>query len=206
MTKIESILTSDDDEEEIKVERRRKLQKLTPSYQRKLEKVKKRSDFRNNNLDPKSSIGKRYITETVIKNYLGIKTCFDITGNITKKGKGYNMVDTEEWGLICVKMSTLTKNGEAKGWHFGTEKNKKVDFFFCVGYDEKRENIMSFLIVPNEDCVSMLDGLWIPLNTTCKWDAFREGEKEIKKLNDIFHSLKLEDCPILRSGKVEQEM
>jgi hypothetical protein len=193
-----SLLDDDSDEEEIRIERRRKSQKKTPSYKKRIEKIKEKSDFRNNNLDPNSSIGKRYITETVIKKYLGLKTCLDKTGNITKKGLGYNIVDTEEWGTICVKSAKLSKRGESIGWHFGIEKNKKSDFFFCIGYDKKRENIMMFLIIPNEDRVSVLDGLWVPTDGRCKWDAFRESKEEVKKLDDIFHSLRLEDCPILR--------
>ena len=90
-----------------------------------------------------------------------------------------------------------------KEWYFGIDKNKKVDFFFCIGYDEKRENIISFLIIPNEDNVNKLNSIHVPLNARGKWDVFKESEEEVKKLNDIFHSLKLSDCPILRSEKVE---
>lgn len=155
---------------------------------------KKKADCRNGNLDPKGKMGKGYITEVLVAKKLGIKTCFDVTGNF--KYPGYDILEHKDYGKINVKCSTLLHNG----YHnFSTNKNKKPDFFFCIGYDEEMKHVMSVYIILNGDDVNTLSSISIPYHNSSIWDKFKESEEEVKKWDELFHTMKLENCPVLRS-------
>jgi len=185
-----SILTSDDDEEEVKKERRRK-------YVNKYN--KKYADCRNGNLDPNSSSGKGYTTEVLVAKFLGIWTCFDLT-DIFNYPK-YDMLEHKDWGIIDVKGSSLLLYNNSLRWLFCTCRNTKPDFFFCIGYDKNMKRVINVYIIPNEEYVSKLMSISIPYNSTSKWDNFKESEEEVKKWDDLFHTMKLENCPVLRGGQ-----
>ena len=108
------------------------------------------------------------------------------------------MIENDDWGIIDVKGSSLSYSGGLLYWCFYIGKNTKPDFFFNVGYDEYMKHVEGFYIVPNEDYVSKLGSIWTPYRGNSKWNIFREGEKEVRKLDRPFHTLKLEDCPVLR--------
>lgn len=157
-----------------------------------------RTDCRFGNLDPKSSVGKGYISEAIVAKFLNIKTCFDITGNFNYPG--YDLLEHEDWGLINVKSSTLLIDNVHR---FGIRRSIKPDFFFCIGYDENRKHIIAIYIIPNEDFVSKSVGITIPFDSDVwlRWYDFRESDSGIKEWDELFHSLKLDDCSVLRSGK-----
>lgn len=163
------------------------------------ERQKKKTDCRNNNLDPRCPLGKGYITEVLVAKKLGIKTCFDVTGNF--KYSGYDILEHKNWGKINVKGSLLSYNGDQIYHYFNTNKNTKSDFFFCIGYDYEMKHIISIYIIPNNDYVSTLNGITIPYDSNSKWNKFKENEKEIEKWDCLLHSMKLENCTVLRSGK-----
>lgn len=160
---------------------------------------KKRTDCRNNNLDPDSAAGKGYISEVLVSKFLGIKSCFDLTGNFNYPK--YDMLEHEDWGLINVKGSKLLVNGCSLCHQFSTNKNRKPDFFFCIGYNKNRKHVMSVYIIPNEDYVNKLTRLYIPYNRKSKWDVFKESEEEVNMWDNIFHGMKLENCPVLRTNQ-----
>lgn len=160
---------------------------------------------RNKDLDPKSNSGKGYISEALVAKFLGIKTCFDITGNFNHPS--HDLLEHEDWGMINVKSSSLMlkKNSvnvfcEYHGFHpYG---NRKCDFFFLIGYDEERKHVIAVYIIPNEEYISRLISANIPFDSGSKWDIFKESEEEVKKWDELFHTMKLEDCPVLRSDKL----
>ena len=194
------VLSSDDDEEEIRRERR----KNSSSYKRLLDKYKEKADFRNENLDPRSPIGKGYITKSLVARYLGVDSCFDITGELV--GFDYDMFEHEDWGNISVKGSLLIHSKRGfRGHYFNILKNDEIDFFFNIGYDEEMKNVIRFFIVPNDDYISKLDGIYVPYHLNSKWAIFKESEEEVEKLNEIFHSMKMESCPILRKEEKDKK-
>lgn len=158
---------------------------------------KSNADCRNKNLDPDSSAGKGYITEVLVAKFLGIKTCFEITGNFNHKA--FDIYEHEDWGRINVKGSSLLYDCDGHlTWFFNKKKSVIPDFFFCIGYDKDMKNVESVHIIPNGDDVCNLTYLFIPKDICSKWYIFKESEEGIKKWNELFHTLKLEDCPVLR--------
>ena len=178
-------------------------QKYNPnSYHNKL---KLEADCRNNNLDPYSRPGKGYITATLVKKFLGIEDCFDITGNFNYRG--YDMIEHEDWGLIDAKGSSLLSNGQCNYvYHsFNINKNKKADFFFCIGYGMSRKHVLVVLIIPNETNIGKLQTLMVPYDRESKYSEYNENEKEVKKWDDLFHTMKLNSCSVLRNNFVKIE-
>jgi hypothetical protein len=154
-------------------------------------------------LDPKSESGKEYISEALVAKFLGIKTCFDITGNFCHNG--YDVFEHEDWGLVNVKSSSLMPqnnvNNHCRYHAFNTRRNSKCDFHFCIGYDEERKHVVAVYIVPNEDYVNKLVSIRAPFDIYSKWDVFKENGEEVKKWDELFHTMKLDDCPVLRYDK-----
>lgn len=159
------------------------------------EKIKLGRDCRNKNLDPDSKTGFGYTNEILVAKFLGIKTCFDITGNFNYPK--YDLLEHDDWGLINAKGSKLYENGHHQ---FTTNKNIKPDFFFCIGYDEYRRHVLKVYIVPNDDHISKLHALPILMNGS----KYRWFEEDSKPWDDIFHTLKLENCPVLRPRKMRK--
>lgn len=153
------------------------------------------ADCRNKNLDPDSAAGKGYITEVLVAKFLGINTCFDITGNFNHKA--FDMYEDKNWGIIDAKGSILYNRRDNCYFHyFNTEKNDIPDFFFCVGYDEDMTHVDRTYIIPNEEYINKLYGIYILRDGYSKYHIFRENEKP---WDDLFHTLKLDNCPVLRN-------
>ena len=129
----------------------------------------------------------------MVKGFLGIDDCFDITGNFCYPE--YDMIEHEDWGLIDVKGSSLLIHDGYLCHNFGTNKNKKADFFFCIGYDKNRKHVIAIYLIPNEKNISKLGGITVFYNGNSK---YKESEEEVNKWDDLFHSLKLDNCPVLR--------
>jgi hypothetical protein len=60
---------------------------------------------------------------------------------------------------------------------------------------------MEVFIIPNGDDVSKLNTITAPYNGNSKWNVFKENEEEVKKWDSVFHTLKLDNCPVLRKIK-----
>jgi hypothetical protein len=134
----------------------------------------------------------------LVKKFLGIEDCFDITENFNYPG--YDLIEHEDWGKIDAKGSSLLTEKRTLGLHhrFSTHKNKKADFFFCIGYDEDRKHVLVVYIIPNDVDISKLDAIYVPYNGSSKYNIYKESEEEIKKWDDVFHTMKLDNCPVLR--------
>lgn len=147
------------------------------------------ADCRNKNLDPDSVAGIGYMTEALVAKFLDIKTCFDLTGKFNHRT--FDMYEHDDYGKIDVKGSSFTGNS----WCLHINRNKKCDFFFCICYDKDRKHIIRVYIFPNEEYISGNVQLYINLDDI-DYDFFREDEKP---WDDLFHTLKLGDCPVLRN-------
>jgi hypothetical protein len=163
-------------------------------------KIKQERDCRNNDLDPNSSSGIGYIAATLVKKFLGIeKDCFDMTGNFNYRG--YDMFEHEDWGLIDAKGSSLFLQNNATNtlyYLFSIRKNEKADHFFCIGFDKYRKHVLAVYIIPNKENISRLNTIYIYYNRDSKYNKYKESKEEVKKWDDLFHTMKLDNCPILR--------
>lgn len=157
---------------------------------------KSRTKCRNNMIDPDSNQGIGYITEVLVAKFLGIKTCFDITDNFNHQS--FDLYEHEDFNMINAKGSTLRYYKGNNFWWFATERNRTPDFFFCIGYDKRRRHVKRVYIIPNDNYVVNLTGLYMSLHgSEYKW--FREDEKP---WDELFHTLKLDNCPVLKSRHI----
>lgn len=154
---------------------------------------KSRRKCRNKGLDPDSTVGFGYMTEVLIAKFLGIKTCFDMTGNFNYRE--FDIYQHEDFGRIDAKGSKLLYYKGYYYWEFHTKKNKTVDFFFCIGYNDTRTEVISVYTIPNENIV---DNLYINKNWNQHEDPYYWHKQDPKPWDDMFHTLKLEDCPVLK--------
>ena len=159
-------------------------------------KIKLEADCRNKEVDPKSKQGIAYITEVLVSKFLGLPTCFEIIDNFCYPK--YDMIEHEDWGLVDAKGSSLLVIHGYLYHEFGINYNKKADHFFCIGYDKDRKHVLAVFIIPNEERISKLYDIPIPYNRNSKYNRYKESEKEVKKWDDLFHTLKLDNCPVLR--------
>lgn len=162
--------------------------------------IKSERDCRNNNLDPNSEVGFGYITTTLVKKFLKIEDCFDITGNFCYPE--YDMIEHEDLGLIDAKGSSLIIINGKLCHSFGIQKNKKADFFFCIGFDKDRKHVLAVFIIPNDNDISNKGTITIYYNGIrgSKYNIFKQSEEEVKKWDDTFHTMKLDNCPVLRKN------
>lgn len=160
-------------------------------------KIKSRQKCRNNDVDPDSIQGFGYITEVLVAKFLGIKTCFDMTGNFNYGN--FDIYEHEDFGRINVKGSKMYNNRNYYYWQFNTKKNKIPDFFFCIGYNDIRTDIESVYIIPNENYVVEFNCIYI----NKYWDEYEDPyywfKEDPKPWNDLFHTLELENCPVLKT-------
>ena len=157
------------------------------------------ADCRNGNLDSNSPAGVGYIAATLVKKFLGIEDCFDITDNFCHPK--YDMIEHEDWGLIDAKGSSLLERKDGCLYHmFGINKNEKADFFFCIGFDKDRKHVLAVSIIPNDNDISKLNNIKVYYNGNgiSKYNKHKESEEEIKKWDNMFHTMKLDNCPVLR--------
>ncbi len=160
-------------------------------------KRKLETDCRNNNLDPKSTHGIGYITAVLVKKFLGIEDCFDITGNFCYPE--FDMIEHKDWGKIDAKGSSLhVQHGILLCHSLVIRKNKTADHFFCIGYDKYRKHVIAVYIIPNDEYISELENITIPYGRISKYHKFKESEEEVKKWDDLFHTMRLDNCPVLR--------
>lgn len=165
-------------------------------------KTKQEADCRNGNLDPNSNTGIGYVAAVLIKKYLEVEDCFELTDNFNYPE--YDMIEHKDWGKIDVKGSSLLTENGYLCHSFCTNKNKTADFFFCVGFDKDRKRVLAVFIIPNEEYVSKLDKITVPYNRRSKYNKYKESEEDLKKWDDLFHTMKLDNCPVLRKKKKNQ--
>lgn len=82
-------------------------------------------------------------------------------------------------------------------WKFSTKRNKFIDFFFCIGHNENRAGVECVYIVPNENIIT--DNMFINKNWDDHENPYYWFKEDPKPWNDIFHTLRLEDCPVLKT-------
>ncbi len=163
---------------------------------------KSRQKCRNKGLDPDSPQGFGYMTEVLIAKFLGIMTCFDIynskmlsTGNFHYRD--FDIYQHEDFGRIDAKGSKQFYRKGCYYWRFDTKKNKIPDFFFCIGYNDTRTEVLCVYIIPNENILTHV--IHINKNWDQDKDPYYWHKQDPKPWNDLFHTLKLEDCPVLKT-------
>lgn len=125
--------------------------------------------------------------------------------NTKKTGKLVNFVDITHpiLGNIKVIGSSLDRRSRH---NFSIAKFyiDKIDTYIFIGYDKERRHILRVYIVPIDfirkyvdirDLDTMYIKLCVSLSHKNKMSIFRQDEKE---WDDFFHTLSLNNCPVLR--------
>lgn len=150
--------------------------------------MKKYAQCRTGGLSKDSENGKSLIDEAVIAKILGI-----VILNIKMDNFKWS-IDMEhmKYGKIDVKGSTLQYYhigySESERWEFSIRRKIDCDTNFLLGYDNKRENILQMLIIPNE-YIFEKENITIVNNAfrTSKYDRFIIND--ISQYNDVYKNL-----------------
>lgn len=103
---------------------------------------KSKSNYKNNDLNKKSSIGSAFISQRVVAKFLNLECRYDC--NISEGfDYPYDLYDKDRYGKINVKSSQLyNKIGQNPYWHFHLVQKEIPDTYILVGFDENRKNIL----------------------------------------------------------------
>lgn len=149
--------------------------------------IKSMRKFRNGKLSKGSSSGKGFIGEMIVAKTRKLKSCAIETDNFNNR---FDLSVDPEYGNIQVKLRT-PQHGDYKV-SFGIEHNFDTLFVVCMSEDMK--DIEKMYVIPEEELCG------ITQITICKnggkYEIFRVDKTPY---NDMFHSMKLENCHILES-------
>ncbi len=72
------------------------------------------------------------------------------------------------------------------------------DILYLVCMDEGYKNIKRLYKIPTSD-IDHIQTIQIYDKTSrsSKWEKYRLSHEEVNVVNDIYHSMKIEDCPVL---------
>ncbi len=138
-----------------------------------------------------------YMTEVLVAKFLGINICFDEIFDY----RYFEIHQHEDFGWIDVKGSKLFCIKNNYYWKFHIKKNNIPDFFFCIGYNNTRTEVLCVYIIPNENILTR--AIYINKNWDQDKDPYYWYKQDPKPWNDIFHTLKIEDYPVLETRNTQ---
>lgn len=151
---------------------------------------KLKSKCRNKLLPRDCTIGKRFIAQHIVAKVRKLKTCFEETDNFNHY---FDLCDPE-YSRIKVRVSTLKFNK----WSFNTDGMENCDTVFLICMDRSWKNVKRVYIIPGRDIT--ISNIYIydepPIIKPIEYNKFRADDVVY---NDAYHSMKLEDCPVLKS-------
>lgn len=157
---------------------------------------KKLQKCRNKQLSKNSNTGKGFIGEQIWCKYRGTKNCNIERDNFHSKE---DTIDSE-YGIVQIKLATLT-NGE---WNIQF-KNYSFDTAILLFMDIDMKSIERVCIIPVKELGNMVhfkikkDGKYIYHSKAAGiCNKFYVNQNTCNEINDIYHNMSLDDCPILR--------
>jgi len=154
-----------------------------------------RTKRRNGILNKNTNSGKGLISEMIVCKYLGTDNYNISSDNFNSQ---FDILD-ETLGKVDVKGSEvrekdderLLKVSRSYNWNFDV-KVKSSDIYFLLGYNKDRKNIIKAWKVP----VGIIkhNSITISVGKKSFYDRYLLGLEEIEKLNDIYHSLSIDNC------------
>lgn len=153
---------------------------------------KSKTQCRTMCVDPKSNLGMSIISEKIIGDFLGIKSCNEKMNNYSFP---IDMLHHEKYGKIDVKASSLRQDGKSR---FNTRRKVDCDHYFLLGFDKNMRIIDVVYIVANDEWIASIPRIEITRNSvrTSVYDKFLVDPKPY---NDIYVNLKMDDLPMLRN-------
>lgn len=153
------------------------------------------SDFRIGNLDPNSSVGLGYIFQQITCKTRGVKDLNIENDNF------HSPIDHSidpEYGTIQTKGAIYDPKERYWTINWSNEYDKEFDYliFYCMDKDKK--NIERVYIFPKEEIIKRPKVTIYKYSKSGWYYPYRVDESPY---NDTYHSMKLDDCPILRRNK-----
>ena len=155
-----------------------------------IQKMKRK--IRTYNVDPKSNLGLSIISEKIVGDLLGIKSCNEKMDNYSFP---IDMLHHDKYGKIDAKISSLRGYGY---WVFNTRRKIDCDHYFLIGLDKNMKNIEIVYIVNNNEWIAAIPRIKIARNPV-RASIYGKFLVDRKPYNDIYINLKMDDLPMLRN-------
>lgn len=161
---------------------------------------KMRSDWRNGNLDPKSSPGRGFIGQQIVAKNYGIEDCNLIMDNFCFL---IDLSRHSKYGYCEVKTSSLSIKGR---WGFRTDRKQEYDtlFLVCMDGNWPWKNVERVYAIPWNVAIEKINkGLAIikrPIRHCSQW--YEEFKINEKPFDDIYNKMQLKNCKVLRQYQV----
>lgn len=152
---------------------------------------------RNKKLHKNTTQGKGLRIEQIFVSYLGLDNC-----NIKKDNFNFNFDLFSSYSGYRIQIMSRKLNSFQWGFSgqnfYNKVKNCDILYFACM--DKNYKNMERVYRIPSKYVLglnSVTFYRYLSPSLSYKWERFRLEENEIKILNDIYHSMKIEDCPML---------
>jgi len=159
------------------------------------------SKYKYGQLDPNSAIGFGFISQRVVAKTLGLKLKYDCNCRLGFKSS-YDLYDNIVYDYINVKGVKIINNI----WIFNFRNKEIPNTYICLGYDENKNNIKHvWIFKPNYDII-LFDKITIGISNSLKGlKRVEQYEVDVKSYNDMYHSMSLKNCSVLKSELTEEE-
>jgi hypothetical protein len=167
----------------------RKEEDKEPDSLHKLEKLNRLC--RNGNLSKNSEAGKGFICEQIWCKARDLQNCNIITDNFHHK---YDTSKDDEFGYCQIRSNGFLK--ESNRWNSFRTKGTYINLvLFCMNKDYT--NIDRMYIIPEIEAKKVKVITIYKNNRVDSW--YNKFQIDETPYNEVFHSMSLEDCPVLKS-------
>lgn len=150
------------------------------------------SKYKYGELEPKSKLGIHFVSKILVLKYFNAETnCkrnekFDFSNILNIEDKNY-------------RINTSKYSKSHNFWNFKFISNKSIDNYMFIAFSENHEDIEHVWMFPkNAERIINKKNISIT-KSNYSIEKIKEYELDSEKFNDIYHSLKLEKCSILKS-------
>jgi len=160
------------------------------------------SDYMNGNLDSDSSTGFAFMSQRVVAKTLGLDLKYDCNCSI-----GFNapddLYDSNKYKYTNVKTSVLNNKNF---WKFNFKNKYIPDTYIMLGFSANKSDILHVWITEPEDDLTFDEknfkykqSIGITNDINSGLNRAEPWEVDCESYNDVYHSMSLENCSVLRS-------
>lgn len=153
-------------------------------------------DYKYGNLDKNSTMGTAFITRKIVFKKFNLDFKYD--NNILNFSIPYDIYDKNKYGKIKIISSSLRNNKDSSFWSFKIKKPKLVDFYILVGYTINKKNIKHVWIISSKSQILKNSKTINITDSRRGLSRVKEFEVNANSYNKIYHSMSIDECPILR--------
>lgn len=155
-------------------------------------------DYKYGNLDPNTNVATGFIGEKIVLKTLDS----EIHCNCKKSfNHSVDIYDKHVYGKIDVKSAVLREEEERKNgiWGFKLNQVEIPDYYFVLAFTPYYQDIKHVWVIPSE--AEILQGKQKIGITNSKIGLSRFKQYEVSPLtfNETYHSMDIENCPVIRS-------